>query len=123
MQTPMFPRWMIAAPIALTWTAIVVATVTVLQFPTTTAAQAQSVSACDSYAHNYARNRTRGHVPGSAARNALGGAIIGSLVDGRQGARQGASLGLGAGLFAGGIAANNDYERHFNSAFRRCMRI
>jgi hypothetical protein len=30
---------------------------------------------------------------------------------------------LGAGLLGGGIAANNEYEQHFNRAFRRCMRI
>jgi len=121
MQRRMSPIW-IVTPAAI-WAAIVVATMTVLQFSNATSAHAQSVSACDSYAHEQARRATRGTTSGSMARNALGGAVIGSLVDGRQGARRGANLGLGAGFFAGGVAANGDYERHFNSAFRRCMRI
>lgn len=122
MQRRMSPMW-IVTPVAVIWAAIIVATVTVLQFSNATSAHAQSVSACDSYAHNYARRRTQGSATGSAARNALGGAAIGSLVGGRQGARRGANLGLGTGLLTGSIAAHNDYERHFNSAFRRCMRI
>ena len=122
MQRRMSPIW-IVTPAAVIWAAIVVATVTVLQFSNATSAHAQSLSACENYAHEQARRATRGTTSGSMARNALGGAVIGSLVDGRQGARRGANLGLGAGLFAGGIAANGDYERHFNSAFRRCMRI
>ena len=74
---------------------------TIVQFGGTTPAHAQSVSACDSYAHNYARSRTRGSVAGSAVRNTLVGAGIGSLVDGRSGARRGANLGLGAGIIGG----------------------
>ena len=123
MQTRICPLWTIATPLILAWVAIVVTTVTVLQFPTATTAHAQSISACESYAHNQASRMTRGTTSGSMARNALGGAVIGSLVDGRQGARRGANLGLGTGLVTGSIAAYGEYERHFNSAFRRCMRI
>ena len=83
----------------------------------------RAISACDRYAHDYARRRTRGNIAGSAARSALVGAGVGSLVDGRQGARRGANLGLGAALMSGTITAYGEYERHFNSAFRRCMRI
>jgi hypothetical protein len=114
---------MIVTPAALIYAGAVLFAVTIFQFGSTTPTRAQSVSACDSYAHNYARSRTRGSVAGSAVRNTLIGAGIGSLVDGRSGARRGANLGLGAGIIGGGIAAYNDYELHFNRAFRRCMRI
>lgn len=57
------------------------------------------------------------------ARNVIGGAEIGSHIDGRSGARRGANLGLGATLLSGSIAAYGEYERQFNRAFRRCMRI
>jgi hypothetical protein len=115
--------WMISASTVLTCVALVVATLVIFQFSDATPAQAQSVSRCDSYAHDYARRRTRGNVTSSAVRNTLVGAGIGSLIDGRGGARSWAGLGLGAGLLGGGIAAYNDYETHFNRAFRRCMRI
>jgi hypothetical protein len=113
----------IVTPAASIYAGAVLAAVTIFQFGGATPAYAQSVSACDSYAHNYARSRTRGNVTGSAVRNTLVGAGIGSLIDGRQGARRGAQLGLGAGIIGGGISAYNEYETHFNRAFRRCMRI
>jgi hypothetical protein len=118
----MSPIW-IVTPAAVIWAGIVLATMTVLPFAATTSAHAQSFSACESYAHDRARRATRGSTANSMARNALGGAVIGSLVDGRQGARRGANLGLGAGLLTGSITAYGEYEREFNSAFRRCMRI
>ena len=115
--------WKIVTPAALAYVGTVLVAVTFFQFGGATSVNAQSVSACDSYAHNYARSRTRGSATGSVARNTLVGAGIGSLLDGRRGARRGATLGLGAGIVGGGIAAYNDYELHFNRAFRRCMRI
>lgn len=122
MQKRMSAIW-IVTPAAVIWAAIVVATGTVLPLAGATSANAQSVSACESYAHDRARRATRGTTSQSMARNALGAAAIGSLVDGRQGARRGANLGLGAGLLSGSISAYNQYETEFNRAFRRCMRI
>ncbi len=114
---------LIAVPGLLTSVAIVAGTLSVVQIADSTPAHAQSVSACESYAHDRARRATRGTTGSSMARNALGGAAIGSLVDGRSGARRGANLGLGAGLLTGSISAHNQYETEFNRAFRRCMRI
>jgi hypothetical protein len=86
-----------AASRLLTGVLIFAGSLAVFQVAVSIPAQAQSVSACESYAHDRARRATRGTTANSMARNALGGAAIGSLVDGRSGARRGANLASAPG--------------------------
>jgi hypothetical protein len=122
-RCPMPFNRLTAVPAILSYVAIAFAMLLFVQMTGATTAHAQSLSACETYAHNQARRATRGTTTSSMARNAIGGAVVGSLIDGRSGARRGANLGLGAGLISGNIAAYNQYETEFNRAFRRCMRI